>query len=423
MLCGVRRYPRGGVRAVMQGLGIAVWAVALTTVLSVTLVVLTLGVKTLRSLRRLRTKRKIRRLEIALDDSLTTGRVHHDLRRLDRRDAELLTVLMIEYLSVLRGTEREHLVELAEDLGLVRRYFAWLGARNRWRRARAAENLGYFGGPDAVAPLTGLLSHPDETVRAVAARALARIGTPEAAGVLARTLNDPSELTRLRMAENLERIGDLAVFPLLETLKDGEPGAQVLCARILGNLRAEKAAPHLRGAMLASPLGDVRAQAALALGRVGGGAEDVPVLRLASEDEEWSVRAQVANALGMIGDVSTIPTLQRLTVDREWWVRLNASRALANMGPAGERALAEILEGDDELARGRAAATLEERGIVRRAVEELDAPGERGTGARKMVGAMVSAGAVKYLERLARTLPDEAGRVTLCRMMAEARER
>lgn len=406
-----------------QGLGIALWAVALTAVINVTLVASTLGIKTFRSLRRLQTKRKNRRLELSLDDSLTTGRVYPDLRRLDRRDGELLAILMIEYLSVLRGTEREHLVELAEEIGLVRRYYAWLGARNRWRKARAAENLGYFGGPAAVSPLTKLLSHPDETVRAVVARALARIGTPEAAGALARTLNDPSELTRLRMAENLEKIGNLAVDPLLETLKNGEPGAQILCARILGNLRAEKACPLLREAMLASSLGDVRAQAALALGRAGGGPGDVPALRRASEDEEWPVRAQVANALGMLGDVCSIPTLQKLTVDREWWVRLNASRALANIGPAGEQALAEILEGEDELARSRVAATLEERGLIRRAVEELDAPGERGMGARRMVGAMVRAGAVKYLERLARTLPDEDGRLALSRMMTEARER
>jgi hypothetical protein len=124
----------------------------------------------------------------------------------------------------------------------------------------------------------------------------------------------------------------------------------------------------------------------------------------------------------MIGDVSTIPTLKKLTVDSEWWVRLNASRALANIGPSGERALAEILEGEDDFARDRAAATLEERGIVRRAVEELEAPGERGAGARALVSAMVRAGAVRYLQRLANTLPDEAGRAALTRTMAEASE-
>jgi HEAT repeat protein len=404
-----------------QGLGIALWAVAIMTILNATIVVLTLGVKALRSLRRSRTKARNRRLESLLNSFLAAGRVDNGLYRIDRRDAELLAILMVEYLSLLRGAEREHLVELAEEIGLVERYFAWLNARNRWRKARAAENPGYFGGPAAVAPLTRLLSHPDETVRAVAARALARIGTPEAAEALARTLDDPSELTRLRMAENLERLGSLATDPLLETLESGQPKAQILSVRILGNLRAAKAGPCLRRTMLPWASTDIRAQAALALGKIGN-PEDVPALQAAAEDEEWPVRAQVANALGMIGDVRANPTLRWLMLDEEWWVRLNAGRALANMGLAGEKALAEILEGEDDFARSRAAATLQERGIVRRVVGELEDPGERGTGARIMVRAMVKAGAVRYLERLARTLPDGAGRAALVRTMDEARD-
>jgi HEAT repeat protein len=390
-------------------------------VLNVMIVALTLGVKFMRSVRERRTKSRLQRLEAALDSSLATGEIHPDLQRLDDRDTDLLAILMIDYLSVLRGAERERLAGLAEESGLVSKYFSRLRARNRWRKARAAENLGYFGGPEAVAPLTGLLSHPDETVRAVAGRALARIGTPDAAEALARTLNDPSELTRMRMAENLERIGPLATGPLVEALESGDPRAQVLAARILGNLRAAEAAPALCRAMLGGALTDVRAQAALALGRIGN-PEDVPALQEAAEDQDWPVRAQTSNALGMIGDLSTIPTLQKLTVDREWWVRLNSSRALANIGPAGERALAEILEGDDHFARERAAATLEERGIVRRAVEELEVPGEKGAGARAMISAMVRAGAVRYLERLARTLPDEDVRAALTRTMEDARD-
>ena len=207
-----------------------------------------------------------------------------------------------------------------------------------------------------MAPLTELLGHPDETVRAVVARALARIGT-EAARSLAETLNDPSELTRLRMAENLERICTLAVEPLIETLEGDAAGqARVLAARILGNLRAAEARPALKRAMLEDELTDLRAQATLSLGKIGN-PEDVSALQEAAGDEEWPVRAQAANALEMIGDVSTIPALQELTVDREWWVRLNASRALANIGPEGERALARVLEGADRYARDRAVAT------------------------------------------------------------------
>lgn len=134
------------------------------------------------------------------------------------------------------------------------------------------------------------------------------------------------------------------------------------------------------------------------------------------------MRALAASALGMIGEISTIPTLRGLTVDQEWWVRLNASRALANIGPAGEMALASLLEGEDRYTRERAAATLEERGITRRAIGELDAAGEKGESARAMIRAMVRSGSVRYLERLARTSPDIGVREALKRTMREARE-
>ena len=405
----------------MEDIAITYWALAAIIVLNALMVVLTLGTKALRAFRKRRIESRTRRLEAFLDESLVKMKVHPNLRRLGGRDLDLLANLMIEYLYVLSGAQRAWLVQLAEEAGLTRRYLGRLHSRSWWRKAWAAQNLGHLGGPEAVAPLAELLTHPQETLRAVVARALARLGTPEAAKALAVTLNDPSELTRLRMAENLERIGTLAVVPLVETLRSGNSQAQTLAARILGNLRAAEARPILCEAMLQGSTADLRAQAALALGKTGN-PENVPAFLKASEDEAWPVRAQVANALEMIGAVSTIPVLKRLTVDQEWWVRLNASRALGNMGPAGERALAQILEGEDRYARDRAAATLEERGITRRAVGELTAPGEKGERARAIIRAMVRAGAVRYLDRLARTLPDESARGALRQIMVEAHE-
>ena len=405
----------------MQELGIILWAVAVMALLNVAMVALTLGVKAVRTVHKRRTKASTEKLEAALDESLATGELRRNLLRLGDRELDLLAILMVEYLSLLRGAERDRLARLAEEAGLVERYLDTLRSRGRWRRARAAENLGYFGGPGAAGPIARLLEDRDETVRAVAARALARIGTAHAAAALAKTLNDPSELTRLRMAENLERIGPLAIEPLLGSLGNGSPPARLLAARVLGNLRAREARPALCEALREGAFPDLRAQAALALGKVGD-PEDIPALVEASFDEAWPVRAQTASALGMIGEVSTIPELQELTLDREWWVRLNASKALANMGPAGEKALAALLESEDRFTRDRAVATLEERGITRRVVEDLDALGEKGEGARTMIRAMVRAGAVKYLERLARTMPDRNVRDALRRTMREARE-
>ncbi|HET7480958.1 MAG TPA: HEAT repeat domain-containing protein [Rubrobacteraceae bacterium] len=401
-----------------------IWiAVSAMILLNLLMVILTLGIRAARSVRRRSTEKRKRRLEAALENSVFSDETDPALRNLDGRDLDLLALLMIDYLYVLSGEQRARLVALAEEAGLLRRYLDRLEARGRWRKARAAENLGHFGGPENIEPLSKLLYHPDETLRAVAARALARIGTPEAARELARRLGDPSELTRLRMAENLERIGAPSIEPLIEVLETARESGEVRlygpvqAAQVLGQLRDSEARPALGHAALSGGSVDLRAKAALALGQVGD-PEDLPTLFTAAEDEAWPVRAQAASSLGAIGDLSAVPVLQKLTLDREWWVRLNASRSLANMGPAGERALASLLEDEDRYARDRAAATMEERGITRRAVEELTEPGERGESARAMIRAMVRAGATRYLGRLARTLPDEDARLALREIMA-----
>jgi HEAT repeat protein len=406
----------------VQGSTLIIAAVLLMAALNVSMILATVGAKALRAVRERRLADRKKRLEPPLYDFLAAGEeVPRMLTQAKGEDGEVLSALIVELLATLRGADRERLVRLAGELGLVERDLTRLRSRRRWRRARAAENLGFFGGPDVAPQLAALLSDEDETVRAVAARALSRIGTPEAARALARILSDPSELTSLRAAENLERIGPLAVEPLVELLGTEERRAQVLAARILGNLRVAEARPALREAIRRRWNTDLRAQATLALGKIGN-PEDVPAILEASEDRSWPVRAQAANALEIIGDTSTIPALERLALDGEWWVRLNASRALVNMGPEGERTLARILEGPDRFARDRAAATLEERGVIRRVVGELADPGERGEAAQAMIRAMVRAGATRYLHRLAKTSPDEGEREALRALMAETVE-
>jgi HEAT repeat protein len=400
--------------------------VELATVIMVALIVLmmilTIGLKAIRYLTTSWYKRQYRRIEPALENFILTDEDQPELLALRpwQRDF-FLSKLIIERMVLLRGAGREQLVRLAEELGLVDRYLHALKSRRRWHRARAAENLGYFGGERAVIPLGTLLSDDDETIRAVAARALARIGSEEAVRLLARTLDDPSELTRLRVAENLERVGHPAVGALVNLLEDtafstDQFHGQVMAARVLGNLRAAEAREVLLRAVRESPESDTRAQATLALGKIGD-PEDIPTLLESTHDESWPVRAQAANALGMIGEVATVPVLKKMASDSEWWVRVNATKALANIGPEGEKALLELLQGDDHYARDRAATTLEARGVTRRMVRQLAAPSRRGERARTVIGTLIRSGTTKYLRGLAGALPESEERRILWRML------
>ncbi len=402
----------------------------LVTVVMALLVMLmmavTVSAKAVRYLRASWYERHYKRIEPALEKSILTGENQPELLQLPPWQRDLfLSRLIVERIALLRGSGQEFLMRLAADLGLVDEYLKTLESRRRWRRARAGQSLGYFGGERAVEPLGKLLSDEDETIRAVAARALARIGSDEAVRLLVRTLDDPSELTRLRVAENLERLGQSAIGPLVDSLEDTvtldaeRSHGQITAVRVLGNLRAAGARGVLRRVACDGKEVDLRAQAMLALGRIGD-PEDVPVLLEGTKDGSWPVRAQAANALGMVGEVSTIPTLKDLAADEEWWVRLNACKALANMGPEGEKALLELLQGDDRYARDRAAATLEIQGITRRMVRQLAKPGKRGERARTIVGAAIRSGATKYLGGLAEALPEGEERRILREMLGAA---
>ncbi len=369
----------------MEDLRFIQFSILTTLALTLLMVVVTVGVKVLRALRQAWYKSHYSKIEPALENYLLTGEPQLELEKLRfwQRD-RFLSTLMIERVALVKGAGRDSLAQLAGDLGLVQRYLEALDSRRRWRRAWAAENLGYFGGPKAAGPISVLLSHEDdETVRAVAARALARIGSPDAVEALVHTLDDPSELTRLRAMENLERLGDLVVEPLTGFLEDTTtPGAEplygtVLATRVLGNLRVFRAREALRRAARHGCEVDLRAQATLALGKIGD-PEDLLTLLEATRDESWPVRAQAANALGMIGEASTVSVLKELACDEAWWVRRNACQALANMGPGGEKALVELLQGGDRYARDRAAASMESQGIVQRMVHQLARARARG---------------------------------------------
>jgi|GEM_PF-548879 len=403
----------------LQDLWLVLAAVLAMVGLNVLMILLTVGTKGFRSLRQSWEEKYVRRTEPHLDTYLVTGQLPPELRRWQPRHRDLLAALIIAHLALVRGSDRDQLALLVGKLRLTDAYLELLGSRRWWRRARAAENLGYFGGPGAVGVLTRRLSDEDETVRAVAARALARIGTPDAAEALALTLGNPSELTSLRVAENLERLGAVALPPLLPVLRTGSDRARVLAAQIVGNLRAAEARPALLEAVRSGRHEDLRAQATLALGKIGD-PDDLPTILRSSCDNAWPVRAQAANALGMIGEVLTIPALKELAADSEWWVRANAGRALARIGSAGESALVELLTATDDFARDRGAATLESQGITRRVTGELAGVDVSGKRARAIIRAVVAIGATRYLTRLAESMTDGPHRQMLKAILDDA---
>ncbi len=288
-----------------------------------------------------------------------------DGKPLPRASRQLPTVLLdlaLRYTAIVRGSEARRIVECLEEQGIIDDLLAQLEARNTWRRAEAAESLGRLRIERAVPALITALDDPDEDVRTVAARGLAAVGDPRAITPLARALADPSRWTLSLVAENLMAMGPDVVPPLLDMLSHDEHNVRVSVVRILGEIRDPAATPPLVGILLSEDNLNLRAQAAAALGRLGGPVAENALL-VAVDDPEWVVRAQAAKALGRIGNPAFAHVLARAMPDVNWWVRVNCAEALVRLGPDGLEQLGLLMNHTDPYVRDQAAAAMETYGL------------------------------------------------------------
>jgi hypothetical protein len=105
--------------------------------LNALMVLLTIGVKAVRTARLAWYKRHFKRIEPALENYVITGEDQPELDALRPWQRDLFASRLIaEHIVLMRGSGKEHLVRLADHLGLVDHYLKGLGTRRRWRRTR-----------------------------------------------------------------------------------------------------------------------------------------------------------------------------------------------------------------------------------------------------------------------------------------------
>ena len=147
------------------------------------------------------------------------------------------------------------------------------------------------------------------------------------------TLRDASAPARLNAVYTLGAIGELAVDPLIETLRQTAEPIEITDKPILTH-------------------------AAYALSAIGAAA--VPALTsVLNNDAAWWVRATAADTLGDIGKPSAeaVPALIQALEDPSEWVRRNSAAALGTIG-GGMEALIEILKDPHPLVRSSAVNAL-----------------------------------------------------------------
>ncbi len=340
-----------------------------TAVLSVALSIVLFAIK-LHNWRRARIL-GVRRAEyIAAVGEIVARGLPHRFERGWAQDP-LFHEVLLQYVDVVAGDEREELERLISSIDLRYRLVIQLkSSRHKSRRMAAAAYLAVIASPEIEWALIEALESPNWEIRIQAARGLAKVKSERAIPQLVHMLLTDTPWVAARIADQLVAYGPIAVPFLMENVRDEHRGhlvdPRILAAavRILGMIGDLRAAPVIQR-LLDHPEPEVRIAAASALGSAGTG-NSIPLLLEALEDAAWQVRAASASALAAFSDPAATEPVARLLTDRSWWVRQNAAAALMEI-VGGMDALIEALEGDDAYARDAALQQLGLNGVIRAA--------------------------------------------------------
>jgi HEAT repeat protein len=206
--------------------------------------------------------------------------------------------------------------------------------------------LGRLGDARAVEPLLAALCQVNPHVRQDAATALGLIGDPRAIGPLIDAFRlesgDTEDITAWQdAAQALARLGAPAVEPLIRALRDENSTVRAWSAHALGQMGIPQAVGPLIAALADADL-QVRSDASVALGKIGdASAAEALVARLSDPQENELVRMDAARALGNVVTGAVFAPLAAALDDPAIEVRCQALWALAES--AGPRAVDLLL--------------------------------------------------------------------------------
>jgi HEAT repeat protein len=200
-------------------------------------------------------------------------------------------------------------------------------------RHESMRALGALGDATAVQALGDQLNYHRKGEGARAALdGLARLAHPASVPQFEERLTDRDPWLRRAAAEGLGRVGHAAAVDALRAGAAGDDEEMVRAAMVfalvkIGQERAARLADFLDGRSVAPQVQGY-------LLELGSAAVGELAPRLLEPDEQ--VRRRVAEALGAIGDASTIPTLTPLLQDRDREVVKAAGRAIERIKQRAE---------------------------------------------------------------------------------------
>ncbi|MFA5795341.1 MAG: HEAT repeat domain-containing protein [Candidatus Brocadiia bacterium] len=204
---------------------------------------------------------------------------------------------------------------------------------NYWDRIGAIKNLGKFNNKDAAVILGGLLDDGEAPIREGAVMALGAMTDKASIEWLAAVplANPKSPRMRLHAAWALSLIKDPSTLVnLINSINDPDDAVQVKVIEAIGCLPDNSDAADYLIKKLSVPVPEVRAAAALCLGRMKA-QSGLPVLLKKVNDPHWTVKAAVLEALTQISPEEAFPYLLSGLKSTQPQIRIAALESLAQI--------------------------------------------------------------------------------------------
>jgi HEAT repeat protein len=246
---------------------------------------------------------------------------------------------------------------------------AHTSAASKWRRIAALRVLARSGS-DTALPLLGLaLSEVDADVVNAALATIGDIPDERAAAMLIKALRDGTG-PRSRIATQLDGFPLDVGLLLLPLLRDWDASVRYWAVKLLSRYPTLDSLTLELAILAGDADASVRAAVAETLGVVGGRAATAIAIELLA-DETPFVRAHAARTLGGQRQPLLASLVAALLSDEDWWARAGAKRALEELGPEAAQYVIPHLESEDSFARNGAAEVLQNTGVADRLVQEV----------------------------------------------------
>ncbi len=199
----------------------------------------------------------------------------------------------------------------------------------------------------ADAPSDALLPFTRDTLQAVrwsAVYSLARLRAPGASDQLLESLRDQDPAIRALAARALSReyaeaakLAPATVATVLtRAVEDKDPGVRINALRSLGTYRDSSLAPAVAW-RVEDPVANVRVQAAITLGELGGSSAKTALLRVLKGKGGFALRREALLGLAILDGDEFGPAAASWRASRDWRERAAAAEGWARAGARGDQ--------------------------------------------------------------------------------------